>query len=190
MESLYWKSKEKRKLLDGSIFDVFEVDRLSTEGKQGTFIQIDAPDWVTVLPMTRDALGHRCFVMVRQYRHGNEEVTLEFPAGTVERDEHPRDAALRELLEETGGRPSDLIKIGEISPNPAFMNNHMSFYVAEDMEFVQNQNLDEHEQIAVELVRVNEVLHSMGTGLFNNGMMVAGLLYFLRWKQLIRDIQE
>jgi 8-oxo-dGTP pyrophosphatase MutT (NUDIX family) len=190
MDPLHWTTKEKRKMLDGRIFDVLEVDRLSPEGNEGSFIQLDAPDWVTVLPLTVDSLGHACFVMVRQYRHGNEEVTLEFPAGTVERDEHPRDAALRELLEETGGRPLDLIKIGEISPNPAFMNNSMTFYVAEAMEFIQQQNLDEHEQITVELVRVNDVIHSMGTGMYNNGVMVAGLLYFLRWKGLISDMRD
>lgn len=189
MEFLKWRNGKRKKVLDGSIFDVYTVDRSSTDGRDGTFMQIQAPDWVTVLPIVKDSLGHDAFVMVRQYRHGSEEVTLEFPAGTVEAGEPPHDAALRELIEETGARPASLVKLGEVSPNPAFMDNRMTFYLAEGLEFVQPQRLDEHEMIEVELVRINDVIHSMGTGPYDNGMMVAALLYFLRWKKLLCDAE-
>jgi ADP-ribose pyrophosphatase len=190
MDTLGWATKQRKKILDGSIFDVYALESSSADGRAGTFIQVDAPNWVTIMPTVLDRLGNLCFVMVKQYRHGSEAVTLEFPAGTVERGEPPKDAALRELLEETGCQPSALIELGEVSPNPAFMNNRMTFFAAEGLECVQKQQLDEHEMIDIELISVNEVIHSMGSGIYDNGVMVAGLLFFLRWKGLINDMNE
>ncbi|MGM0432782.1 MAG: hypothetical protein ACQEQU_08720, partial [Spirochaetota bacterium] len=74
------------------------------------------------------------------------------------------------------------------SPNPAFMKNRMTFYVAEGMEWVSSQRLDEHEIIKTELVPVNEVIHGMGTGLYDNCVMVAGLFFFLRWRGNVDEI--
>ncbi|MCF7933504.1 MAG: NUDIX hydrolase [Spirochaetia bacterium] len=187
MKHLSWDTTRREKIHDCKIFDVYEVDRTSYDGSRGTFIQIEAPDWVTVIPMTQDALGNQCFMMVRQYRHGNQAVTTEFPAGTVEPGEPPLQAALRELLEETGCRPATITKIGAVSPNPAFLTNTVTYYVAEGMEMIQAQELDEHEIIDVELVPVNEVLHSMGTGTYSNGIMVAAMAFYQRWRGLVAD---
>jgi 8-oxo-dGTP pyrophosphatase MutT (NUDIX family) len=190
MDDLSWKTGRREKLLDCRIFDVYQVERSAKDGRSGKFIQIDAPDWVTVLPVIRDKFGHLCFLMVRQYRHGSSTVTLEFPAGTVESDEPAKEAAYRELLEETGCRPARLIKIGEVSPNPAFLSNTVTFFVAEELELIQQQHLDEHEMIDIELVPVNEVIHSMGTGVYNNAIMVSALCYYLRWRGLVHDIED
>jgi len=190
MKHLSWKTTKRKKVHDCRIFDIYEVDRIAQDGRKGTFIQIDAPDWVTVIPLTRDQFGNRCFMMVKQYRHGNESITVEFPAGTVEKDELPKHAAFRELLEETGCRPSRLIKIGDVSPNPAFLTNTVTYYVAEELEFIQQQSLDEHEMIDIELIPVNEVLHAMGTGEYDNGVMVAALEFYVRWRGLVRDLRD
>lgn len=190
MDHLSWKTLERRKVLDCRIFEVHEVDRVNAEGDEGTFVQIQAPDWVTIVPVMRDKLGTLCFVMVRQYRHGNGELTVEFPAGTVETDETPEHAALRELLEETGCRPSRMTLIGEVSPNPAFLTNRVTYFAAEGLETVQSQDLDDHEMIDIELIPVKEVIHAMGTGAYSNGIMVAAMAFYERWQGLVHDIEE
>ncbi len=190
MKHLTWKTLERKKLHDCRIFDVLETSSITEDGKQGSFIQVDAPDWITVMPVVRDQMGHPCFLMVKQYRHGTESLTLEFPAGTVERGEQPKVAAYRELLEETGCRPARLIKVGAVSPNPAFMMNTVTYYVAEELEYIQDQQLDEDEMIDIELVPINEVIHSMGHGYYNNAIMMAALAFYLRWRGLVRDVRE
>ena len=93
---------EEMKSRNFRIFKAVEVDRISPEGKKGTFVLLDSPDWVNVVAVVKDENDRDCFLMVRQFRHGSATITMEFPAGLVDKDENPASAAARELLEETG----------------------------------------------------------------------------------------
>ena len=122
--------------------------------------------------------------MVRQYRHGSDSVTIEFPAGTVDHGEEPKAAALRELLEETGCRPlKDIVELGSVSPNPAFMNNRVWFFFVEGVENISGQSLDTNEQLDMMAIPVEEVIRSMGTGVYDNGIMLIAQAFFLRYAE-------
>ena len=178
---LTWRTVARKSVFEGPIFDVLSVQRASTDGRVGTFIEIDAPKWATIIPWFRDSKGVPHFVMVRQYRHGSDSVTIEFPAGTVDEDEDPKIAALRELREETGYEPlGEVFEIGCVSPNPAFMNNRVWFFFAEGLRKVGEQELDVNEQLDILTIPVRTVLDSMGTGLYDNGIMMIAQAYFER----------
>jgi ADP-ribose pyrophosphatase len=179
-EHLKWTTLGRRRLNDFAIFSINQVERMSALGTEGKFIEVDAPDWVTVIPRFEDPERGPCFLMVRQYRHGSSSVTLEFPAGIVEPGEMPEISAARELLEETGFRAESLIQLGSVSPNPAFMNNTVTTFLADGIERVQEQLLDEHEVIDVVAVPVDEVTANMGSGEYNNGIMMISLAFYLR----------
>ena len=88
--------------------------------KQGIFYVLDSPSWVNIIPVTKD--GN--IVLIKQYRHGSNSITIEIPGGLVEKAEQSRNAAERECTEETGYTSSDpAILLGENLPNPAFLNN-------------------------------------------------------------------
>src|SRR5512147_313760 len=82
--------------------------------------------WANIVALTKNGE----VVLVRQYRHGVNQVLLEFPGGVVEDEEDPKTGARRELLEETGYTASQWIEIGKIDPNPALQTNTLHCYLA------------------------------------------------------------
>jgi ADP-ribose pyrophosphatase len=179
---LEWEEEYREKESSFGIFDVYRVTRVSPKGLRANFIVVDAPDWVTVVPVLKDNDGKDCFLMVRQFRHGSRTTTLEFPAGTVEWQEEPNHAARRELIEETGRAPEQVIFLGESSPNPSFMCNTTYTYLALDLGPEQDQDLDEFEEMDRVLVPIDEVVQKMGTPPYDNTIMIGALAYYLRWK--------
>ncbi|MGO9411638.1 MAG: NUDIX hydrolase [Spirochaetia bacterium] len=177
-ERLRWRELSRRRLTSHSLFDLSLSERASTEGARGEFLILNAPDWVNVVAVVRNAEGEECFLMVRQYRHGLGAVTTEFPAGLVEPGEDPREAGTRELREETGYRAGRMTLLGRVSPNPAFMTNWCSTYFAEDLERVGEKTLDSLEQLEAVEVPARTLRENIGTGEFINSLvMVAYYLY-------------
>ncbi len=181
---LSWRTISREPVYKGPIFDIHGVRRESSDGRSGLFIEVVAPLWATIVPWFRDSSGTPCFLMVRQYRHGSDSITIEFPAGMVDKGEDPKEAAIRELREETGCVPQgEVVELGSVSPNSAFMNNRVSFFFVEGVREVAGQSLDTHEQIDILRVPVQEVLDCMGTGVFDNGIMMMAQAFFLRHAQ-------
>ena len=181
---LGWTEISREVLHDCSIFSLYSSQRISSEDTQSTAYMIEAPDWVTVVPVVRRD-GEDYFVMVRQYRHGAMEITTEFPAGTLEPGEEPEQAAIRELEEETGYKAGKLTWLGSVNPNPAFLTNTFSAYLAEDLEATGVQNLDEHEYVDYQLIPSDDVIKRMGSGEYSNGTMMMALMYYLRERKRI-----
>ncbi|MGO8692946.1 MAG: NUDIX hydrolase [Rectinemataceae bacterium] len=171
---LRWTQVHRREVLDCRIFSVAERENRAPDGRTGRFTVLDAPDWATVVPLLEYG-GEPCFLMVRQYRHGSDEVCIEFPGGVVEAGEDPAAAAARELQEETGYRAGSLRCAGVVSPNPAIMTNRYHVFVADGLGQSGSRNLDEHEILDFFPVPVREVRSSMGKGQYSHALMVAAL---------------
>ena len=154
---------------------VFTVGRTMTEcpntGDVHPFYRIDSGDWVNVVPVTPDDE----IVMVRQYRHGSRDVTLELPGGLVDPGEAPDVAASRELLEETGYRGGAARRLGDVNPNPALFGNTCHTFLVEqaiEVEAIQNGPTEETVVELVPAVRVPELLAG---GASTHALVVAGL---------------
>ncbi len=176
-----WKEVAARSMADYRIFNVSSSDRESEEGKRGTFYLVNSLDWAGVIPVVDTAAG-RMIVMIRQYRHGTGRLCLEFPGGTVEREEDPALAVDRELTEETGYKAEFIVPLGMLSPNPAFMTNTFHAFVAEGCSLVREQALDEHEEIEVSLVPEREAIDLVGAEDYGHALMTAALFLYMRYR--------
>ncbi len=174
-EALRWQTIEKKQLLHTPVYDVFSQTEVAPNGYRGDYVAIEAPDWVMTIPVYQGQ-----FVMVRQWRHGEDRVTLEFPGGVADRGEDPAVTARRELEEETGFRVGRLTKLGSCSPNPALFKNHFHCYLAEELEPTGRQNLDEDELLRYELHPIDEVIGDFGSEQITHALMGAALAFYLR----------
>ena len=141
--------------------------------KEGRFYVIDSNDWVNVIPVTDKGE----VVMIRQWRHGSKEITLEIPGGLVDESD-PEDAAKRELLEETGYQGDRVTYLGSINPNPAIFSNLCHTYLIEGARKVSETDFDSDEDIEVELVPLSEIPSLLGTGVVTHALVIVAFHHY------------
>lgn len=145
------------------------------------FSIIEASEWVNIIPLTID----QEVVMVRQYRHGIREVTLEIPGGLVDPGDTPEQAAVRELTEETGYGSGEIRFLGSFHPHPAIMNNRCHTYLANGVRPEQVQKLDQGEDIEVVLVPLKEIPELIRTGQITHALMITAFyLLHTHWPEI------
>ncbi|MFA6506880.1 MAG: NUDIX hydrolase [Treponemataceae bacterium] len=98
-----------------------------------------------VIPFTEDGR----LILVRQYKHGVGEITIEFPAGRIESDQTPVSAAEAELKQETGVRAKSMDYIGELLPSPTKDSTRVHGFVARNCAFSEKQTFDDTEEIEI-----------------------------------------
>lgn len=162
-----WKIIESRHPMPKFRVDTCELP----SGKPYKAFVLEFDAWANVLAITKNNEA----VLIRQYRHGVQEISLELPGGVVDAGEDPLEGARRELLEETGYGGGKIIEIGRIYPNPAIQQNTLYCYLATDVEWMGEQNLDDSEEIEVELVPLNELIERVQQGKFRHALNVAVL---------------
>ena len=172
---LEWKVLQTEEVLHTPVLDVMNQHEVSEAGPSGDYVAIRCPDWVMVIPV----LGDR-FVLVRQWRHAAQRITVEFPGGVRDGGEDPAETAARELLEETGFRAGKLTKLGACSPNPALFSNTFHCYLAEDLTPTGMQPRDADELLHCRLVPIDEVIAAFGSERMSHALMGAALFFYLR----------
>lgn len=172
-----WREVRREKVAD---CQVFEVERSITvspvDGELRTFHRIQSVDWAQILPVTVD----RKVVLVRQYRHGDQRVSIEIPGGMVDPGEDPATAALRECLEETGYRAREAVSLGVVAPNPALLTNRLHTFYAVDVEperAVQNTGSEVTEVMLVPVAEVEDLLLA---GEIDHALVAGTLWRYLR----------
>lgn len=166
----------KKQIADCKIFKI-NIKELEVKNKIGSFVEIESPDWVCVIPKIKNN-----FLLIRQFRIGIEKKFIEFPGGIINKNETPIEAGLRELKEETGyeGKATYL---GYVYANPAFMTNKMHYILVENIEKKSNTEFDEFEDIETIFLNENQISELIGNGIINHSMMVSAWCKFSHYKK-------
>ena len=170
-----WKLISSKKDRSFRIFDLRTDRAISPRtNKEHDFYVLESCDWVNVIPLTRQEE----IVLIRQYRHGIGRVTLEIPGGLVEQGDSPEETAGKELLEETGYSASDMILVGSVHANPAFLNNLCYTYLARNVTPSGGQEQDEKEDIEVVIKPLEEVPRLIREGEITHSLILAAFYRF------------
>lgn len=121
-------------------------------------------------------------VMVRQYRHTFDRITLEIPAGKRDGDEEHIKAAERELLEETGYRASSIEHFITIDTAIAYCNEEIEVFLAKGLKR-EEQNLDPDEFIEVEEFSPEELSKMVFGGVIRDAKTVAALMAYFAYSK-------
>jgi 8-oxo-dGTP pyrophosphatase MutT (NUDIX family) len=170
-----WRRGEARQLARTRILDLQAVP--FTHPRRGVtrdFVVVDAPDWVNVLAHTVDDR----LVLVRQFRYGIDDFSLEIPGGVIESGEDPVVAGLRELTEETGYVGESARLLARVHPNPAFMRNRCHLVLVEKCRLAAPPAWDADEEIEVCAPPVADVFARARAGEITHSLVLDALFFF------------
>ncbi len=123
------KTLSKKTVYDGNIFSVAKEEVELPNGDKAFREIVLHKGGVGIIPITYD----NKLVMVRQFRNGVKNLTLEIPAGKLEKDEDISLCAQRELKEETGYTAGEITKAITMYASPAYVSETDYLFVAKDL---------------------------------------------------------
>lgn len=168
---LFWNRERSEQVADCRVFKVRRDHSADPrDNRVHDFYVIEAPDWINVIPLTGDGR----VVLIEQYRHGTGEVSLEIPGGMVDEGESPRDAAARELFEETGYEAGEVVFLGRTRPNPAIQDNWIHTFVARGVKYKCEPSNAGTEQTIVRLFPLEQIPSLIVEGKITHSLVVVG----------------
>lgn len=147
---------------------------------------VEHPGAVAIVPVT----SNNEVLLVRQWRHPIQQVTLEIPAGCLEPGEEPERTAQRELVEETGYFPRSLEKLTSLYLSVGYSNEIVHIFLARDL-IRSGEHLiagadpewqaDDDENLQTVRMPLEDAVRMAGTGSMIDSKTVAGLV--LAWRR-------
>lgn len=116
-------------------------------------------------------------LFVKQYRYPVKEVTYEIPAGKLDKGEKPLSCVGRELEEETGFRARRVKKLLSFWPTPAFADEVIHIYAAENL-YAGTFNPDEDEFIRPVVLPLSRALKMIRSGKIKDAKTIVALLAY------------
>jgi ADP-ribose pyrophosphatase len=165
------KTLAQHLVFDGRVLKL-SVDRVEMPNGRVTELEVMRhPGAAAVVPLTEQG----GVLLVRQYRYATGDWLLEIPAGKLDAGEEPEYCARRELEEETGYRPDELISLGWIWTSPGFADEKIHLYLARDLQPAR-QNLESDEVLTVEEIPFEDAVEMARDGRICDGKSVSALL--------------
>ena len=169
----HWEFTGRRDAADlGIVRAKFDTFTHPVTGNPLETTVIEGRPWCNIVAITPDEQ----LVMVRQFRFGVREVTLEIPGGLVDPGEEHSQTARRELHEETGYTSDSWTYLGNVYQNPGIQNELCHFWLATNAENTgEAAQHDSTEHIAVDLMPKNAVRAAVVDGRIRHAHAISAL---------------
>ncbi len=176
LDELKWTLERAETVHETRIFHVIRHWARAHDGELADFYVLSMPDWVQAVSLLPDGR----FVMVEQFRHGTERLTIEFPAGIVEPGESAIECARRELEEETGYVAGSAEVVGQVDPNAALQDNELFIVVLRDCQPTGQKDEDPRERIRTRIVDPGELDGLLERGEFRDAYGIIAWDFYRR----------
>jgi len=163
-------------IYEGPAFGVRRDEVLEPGGIRTTREVVTHPGSVVVLP----ALPDGRILLIRQYRHATRQFLWELVAGRMERGETPRQAAARELIEETGYRAGKFRVFLDLFPTPGFLEERIYILLAQELTS-GGARPEVDEKIISRVFTCTRLKQMIRRGKLRDAKTIAGLLYYFSY---------
>ena len=170
------KTLSSKIVFRGKVFSVRRDEIIEPTGVTATRDMIAHLGSVVVMPVQDDGK----IVLIRQYRYAARQYLWELVAGRIDAGENPKQAAKRELIEETGLRAKKMRVFLEFWPSPGFLEEKMFVLLAEGVTQGVAEP-EEDERIEAKAFTRGEIEKMLKSGALHDGKTISSLLYYLRF---------
>jgi len=145
-------------------------------GRETTREIVEHSDCIAIIAIDAD----NNVLLVKQFRKPVEKELLEIPAGGIDHGEDPEASVRRELREETGYLPQEMVRLGGFYSAPGYCSEYLHLYLATDL--VPSQLFAEDtEEISLVRVPVTQIPGLITSGKICDAKSIAGLLTYLEY---------
>jgi ADP-ribose pyrophosphatase len=174
-----WIKKEE--IHKGKIFSLWGGKVALDNGDIAVREYVRHPGGVAIVPVVDNHV-----ILIRQFRIAIERDLIELPAGLLEPDEEPIQCAARELEEEIGYRPKELIPLASCFSSVGFANERIHIFLALDPEKT-TLKLQADERIREVIMPIEAIQEKLDARVFEDAKTIIGLREFLAYRERNRE---
>lgn len=165
------KIVSSKQVFSGHLFNL-RLDQVEINGKAYEREVIEHPGATAIVALdTKDQV-----ILVEQYRSGAATDLLEIPAGGLEDGEDPEVCARRELQEEIGMIPEELIRLGGFYVAASYSSEFITVYLARNLK-PSRLPADIDEKLTLKRLPIRSALRMVLTNEITDSKTIIGLIW-------------
>jgi ADP-ribose pyrophosphatase len=162
-----WKLISTKNVYSDYLINLYE-DTLDLNGKNKKYIRGIRKDYSTIVPFISD----NEILIIKSYRHLVDTIEIEVPSGYVDEGESAKQAAIRELQEETGYSAKDVVSIGTYTLDYTMFKQKGHLFIAYGLSKEQEQSLGIMEKIDTEIMKIKDIQRLLLDGKISNAASI------------------
>jgi ADP-ribose pyrophosphatase len=162
-----WKLISTEKVYSDYLINLYE-DTLDLNGKEKRYIRGIRKDYSTIVPF----ISNDEILVIKSYRHLVDSIQIEVPSGYIDEGESPKQAAIRELVEETGYDAKEIISLGTYTLDYTMFEQKGNLFIAYGLMKKKEQSLGIMEKIDVKIMEIKEIKQLLSEGKISNAASI------------------